>query len=97
MPEFSWDTIPRYIHIRKAEKFTDEELQYLAGFSLITLEKMTGVKSYGSTDAGTIEAAKSIKQINPDAKVLFYRNVFVHYPGYSFDNCLLYTSPSPRD
>ena len=88
MPEFSWDTIPRYIHIRKAEKFTDEELQYLAGFSLITLEKMTGVKSYGSTDAGTIEAAKSIKQINPDAKVLFYRNVFVHYPGYSFDNQL---------
>ena len=88
MPEFSWDTIPRYIHIRKAEKFTDEELQYLAGFSLITLEKTTGLKSYGSTDAGTIEAAKSIKQINPDAKVLFYRNVFVHYPGYSFDDQL---------
>ena len=39
LPEFSWDTLPLYIHIRKREKFTDEELQYLAGFPLITLEK----------------------------------------------------------
>ena len=88
MPEFSWDTMPLYIHIRKLEKFTDEELQYLAGFPLITLEKTTGSKSYGSTDAGTIEAAKAIKQVNPKAKVLFYRNVFVHYPMYSFDDQL---------
>ena len=88
MPEFSWDTVPLYIHIRKLEKFTDEELQYLAGFPLITLEKTTGSKSYGSTDAGTIEAAKAIKQVNPKAKVLFYRNVFVHYPMYSFDDQL---------
>ena len=88
MPEFSWDTVPLYIHIRKAEKFTDEELQYLAGFPLITLEKMTGAKSYGSTDAGTIEAAKAIKRINPNTKLLFYRNVFVHYQSYSFDDQL---------
>ena len=55
---------------------------------MITLEKTTGSKSYGSTDAGTIEAAKAIKQVNPNAKVLFYRNVFVHYPMYSFDDQL---------
>ena len=88
MPEFSWDTVPRYVHVRKAEKFTDEELQYLADFPLITLEKLTGFKSYGSTDAGTIEAAKAIKQLNPDTRILFYRNVFVHYPKYSFDDQL---------
>ena len=88
MPEFNWDTLPLYIHIRKLEKFTDEELQYLAGFPLITLEKTTGSETYGSTDAGSIEAAKAIKQINPDAKVLFYRNVFVHYSTYSFDDQL---------
>ena len=88
LPEFSWDTLPLYIHIRKCEKFTDEELQYLAGFPLITLEKTTGSGTYGSTDAGSIEAAKAIKQINPNAKVLFYRNVFVHYSTYSFDDQL---------
>ena len=88
LPEFSWDTLPLYIHIRKREKFTDEELQYLAGFPLITLEKTTGSETYGSTDAGSIEAAKAIKQINPNAKVLFYRNVLVHYSTYSFDDQL---------
>ena len=88
MPEFSWDTLPRYVHIRKAKKFTAEELQYLANFPLITLEKTTGSKSYGSTDAGTIEAAKAIKQINANTKILFYRNVFVHYKTYSFDDQL---------
>ena len=79
MPEFSWDSLPLYIHVRKDKKFTEEELQYLAGFPLITLEKRTGSESYGSTDAGSVEAAKAIKQINPNAKVLFYRNVPVSY------------------
>ena len=88
LPEFSWDTLPLYAHVRKATKFTLEELKHLASFPLITLEKTTGLKDYGSTDAGTIEAAKGIKQFNPTAKVLFYRNVIVHYPGYQYDDQL---------
>ena len=33
MPTFSWDTLPLYIHVRKAKKFTPEELKYLASFN----------------------------------------------------------------
>ena len=88
LPEFSWDTLPLYIHIRKADAFTEEELKFLASFPLITLEKTTGVRSSGSTDRGTIDAAVAIKKLNPRAKVLFYRNVFVHYGAYSFDEKL---------
>jgi len=84
-PEFSWDTLPLYIHVRKVTAFDQKELEYLASFPLITFEKTTGSQTYGSTDAGTIEAAKAVKQINPKARVLFYRNVLVHYGGYSFD------------
>ncbi len=87
-PDFSWDTLPLYMHVRKADAFTDEELDFLASFPLITLEKTTGIRSSGSTDRGTLAAAEAIKQRNPRAKVLFYRNVFVHYPGYSFDEDL---------
>jgi hypothetical protein len=87
-PDFSWDTIPLYMHVRKATAFTDEELKYLASFPLVTLEKTTGHRSSGSTDAGTITAAKAIKERNPRTKVLFYRNVLVHYGGYSFDDRL---------
>ena len=88
LPAFSWDTLPLYAHVRKGTKFTPQEIEHLASFPLVTLEKTTGLKDYGSTDAGTIEAAKGIKQINPDVKVLFYRNVIVHYPGYLYDDQL---------
>lgn len=84
-PEFSWDTLPLYMHIRKSRKFSENEIKYLASFPLITLEKTTGHKSFGTTDAGTVAAAKAIKEVNPAAKVLFYRNIIVHYGGYSFD------------
>eukprot|EP00903_Cladosiphon_okamuranus_P003977 g3975.t1 len=88
MPEFSWDTLPLYMHLRKDTAFTEEEFRFLAKFPLITLEKSTGHKTYGSTDAGTLEAAKGIKALNPDAKILYYRNVLVHYGGNSFDGKL---------
>jgi len=84
-PEFSWDRIPQYIHIRKATAFTGEECKFLAGFPLITLEKTTGSATYGSTDQGSLMAAKAIKSINPKSKLLYYRNVICHYGGNTFD------------
>ncbi len=85
MPEFSWDTVPRYMHVRKATAFTPEEIEHLATFPLITLEKTTGKKTFGSTEKGTLRAAEAVKQINPRAKILYYRNIFVHYGGYDAD------------
>ncbi len=88
MPAFNWDTLPLYVHVRKTDEFTPEEVRYLASFPLITFEKTTGSKAFGSTDAGTIKAAQAVRRANPDAKVLFYRNVIVHYGGYRFDSQL---------
>ena len=82
MPEFSWEKVPAYIHIRKDTAFTEKEVQYLASFPLITIEKYTGNKTWGSTEMGTAETAKEIKKINPRTKILYYRNVIVHYGGY---------------
>lgn len=87
-PEFSWDHVPLYMHMRKSEAFTPEELKYLAGFPIITLEKTTGSKTYGSTEKGSLEAASGIKAINPNAKVLYYRNIMVHYGGYDVNSSL---------
>ena len=44
--------------------------------------------TYGSTEKGSLEAAKAIKEHNPDAKVLYYRNVMVHYQGYDVNESL---------
>jgi hypothetical protein len=78
MPVFSWDTVPRYMHVRKTTAFTDQEIDYLATFPLITFEKTTGMKEFGSTEAGTIKAAKAVKNVNPRTKILYYRNILVH-------------------
>jgi hypothetical protein len=87
-PKFSWDTVPLYVHIRKDTAFTDEEIQYLATFPLITFEKATGHRDSGSVEAGTLKAARAVKAVNPDTKILYYRNVIVHYGGYAANTSL---------
>ena len=81
-PTFSWDRVPQYMHIRKAKKFTDAEIKYLATFPLIAFEKTTGHTAFQSTEDGTLAAAKAVKEINPSTKILYYRNVIVHYGTY---------------
>ena len=88
MPAFSWDRVPLYVHIRKDTAFTDEEIRYLATFPLITFEKSTGNRDSGSTEAGTLKAARAVKAINPVTKILYYRNVIVHYGGYAANSSL---------
>ena len=98
MPAFSWDTVPRYTHVRKVTAFTPKEIKHLATFPLLTFEKTTGVKEFGSTERGTEIAAKAVKKINPDTKILYYRNIFVHYDCYQADQELKATiDPFLRD
>ena len=87
-PEFNWDRIPLYMHIRKAKSYTDDEIAFLARFPLITFEKANGHQDHGSVEAGTLVAARAVKESNPNAKILYYRNVIVHYGGYAADKKL---------
>ena len=93
LPEFSWDTMPLYMHLRKATKFTKEELKYIAKYPLITFEKTTGSTTFGSTEKGTKEAAKAVKKINPNAKILYYKNVVINWGGYRDDESFLKNNP----
>ncbi|MDG1875776.1 MAG: putative glycoside hydrolase [Mariniblastus sp.] len=87
-PQFSWEHVPLYMHVRKSTAFTPKELDYLAGFPLITLEKTTGSKTHGSSEAGARAAAKAIKAINPDARILYYRNIICNYSSYDVNSSL---------
>ena len=87
-PRFTWDRIPLYMHIRKAKSYTDKEIAFLARFPLITFEKANGHQDHGSVEAGTLKAARSVKKINPNTTILYYRNVMVHYGGYAADKGL---------
>ena len=93
LPEFSWDKMPLYMHVRKNTAFTNMEIKYLAKYPLITFEKTTGSQAYGSTEAGTIEAAKAVKKMNPTTKVLYYKNVVINWGGYKEDELFLKKHP----
>jgi hypothetical protein len=86
--DFSWDNIQLYFHGRKSTAYTPDEIKYLAKFPLITLEKTTGYQTYSTTEEGSLQAARSIKNINPNTKILYYRNVLVHYPTYEVNSTL---------
>ena len=92
-PEFSWDKIPLYMHLRKSTSFTKEEIQFISKFPLITFEKSTGHKTYKSTEQGILKAAKAVKKISPLAKILYYKNVIVNWGNYAEDETFLLKYP----
>ncbi len=93
LPDFSWDTMPLYMHLRKSTAFNKKELKYLSKFPLITFEKTTGSKTYGSAEKGTLKAAKAVKKINPETTILYYKNVVVNWGGYKEDKAFLKQHP----
>ncbi len=83
-PGFSWDRVPLNLHFgKRSPDLTDAEFDFIASHSsLIALEKSHGATPHGSTEAGIADSARRITQRNPAAKVLFYFNAFINWPGY---------------
>ena len=83
-PEFSWKTVPVYIHFGKSSgPLTEQELRFVARTSnLVCFEKGHGTRRFGSTEKGIAHDAKRLKALNGKIKVLFYWNGFLNYPMY---------------
>ena len=81
---FTWDRVPLNLHLgKRTADLTDAEIDFIANHStLIALEKSHGVIPHGSTEAGIADSARRITQRHPAAKVLFYLNAFINWPGY---------------
>jgi hypothetical protein len=81
---FTWDRVPLNLHFgKRTADLADAEIDFIASHStLIALEKSHGVTPHGSTEAGIADSARRIRQRNPNAKVLFYFNAFINWPGY---------------
>jgi dienelactone hydrolase len=81
----SWDRVPLYLHLAKrTTDLTNAEIAFLADRGgLIALEKSHGAAVHGSTEAGIAHTARRIKARNPAARVLFYLNAFINWPGYA--------------
>ncbi|MGB6222292.1 putative glycoside hydrolase [Haloferula sp.] len=83
-PKFSWDRVPVCLHFGiTGRTMNSEELKFVADTSnFICLEKAHGMKTLGSTEKGIAHDAKRIKELNPDAKVLFYWNGILNFSFY---------------
>jgi len=82
-PEFSWDTVPLYIHVGKNGGFTDEEIEFVAARSnFVCLEKGHGASLHGGTEKGIEHDAARLKAANSKMKVIYYWNTFLDYPMY---------------
>lgn len=82
-PEFNWEHVRSWVAIRHAFKYSENQIEQLAAQDVVMLEKANGHRQYGSVEAGTLEAAKRIKQVNPKVKILFYLNAMCHYGDYA--------------
>lgn len=84
-PNQTWEKVPLNLHFGKRRAdVTEEEIAFIAAQSkLICLEKGHGRDVLGTTEAGIAATARRIHAINPDARVLFYFNAFINWPGYA--------------
>ena len=82
--DFNWDRVPLNLHFgKRTTDLSESEIDFIATHSnLICLEKGHGARVHGSTEAGIANTARRIVARNPDAKVLFYFNAFINWPGY---------------
>ncbi|CAA6677721.1 MULTISPECIES: putative glycoside hydrolase [unclassified Lentimonas] len=78
-PAFSWDTVPRWLIVRKNTAYTDAEVLSMAtNYDLIVWEKANSA-GFSNTNEGTRDVAARIRAINPEVKNIYYFNSYIHY------------------
>ena len=89
MPNFSFDTVPVYIHVCNfSGPWNETTLQYFAKYPIITFEKGQGVyatkEPYASqyTEQKIVDACKQIKAIKHDIICIFYYNSILDWVYY---------------
>ncbi|MDF7800408.1 putative glycoside hydrolase [Pontiellaceae bacterium B1224] len=84
-PDFSWDTVPRWLIVRNNSAWTQSEIEAMAGnYEVIVWEKANNA-GFSTIEEGILDASSRVKAIDSSIKSLFYRNTSLHYGGYASD------------
>eukprot|EP00039_Didymoeca_costata_P028493 m.21213 g.21213 ORF g.21213 m.21213 type:complete len:398 (-) comp7079_c0_seq2:77-1270(-) len=107
-PQHSWDTVPVSFH--SAQQLTDssggfsqDNLDIISKFPLVTIEKWQGVKAEDSSNKSVflweedamIKAAKQIKAINENISVIVWFDTMLIYTGWNMSGTGLNTTLNP--
>eukprot|EP00730_Choanoeca_flexa_P011688 TRINITY_DN27588_c0_g1_i1.p1 TRINITY_DN27588_c0_g1~~TRINITY_DN27588_c0_g1_i1.p1 ORF type:complete len:352 (+),score=63.87 TRINITY_DN27588_c0_g1_i1:51-1106(+) len=95
-PRFSWDTLPVFYHAANTSgPFSDEAIQLLAKYPMVTIEKFQGTcwQDKGTPDCHQeeiiINELKRIKAINSNVSTIAYFNSVLDFPFYSMHQVML--------
>ena len=70
-PEFSWDTVPRWLIIRNGNAYTEADIQTMAtNYEVIVFEK-ANTAGFASTEAGILDTSARVRAVDPTTKNLF--------------------------
>jgi hypothetical protein len=82
-PAFSWDTVPRWLIIRKRTAYTAADINSMAtNYQLIVFEKANQA-GFSTIEEGILDTAARVRAVNPATKNIFYWNAWIHYGGYA--------------
>ncbi len=90
MPPFSWDTVPRYIHMcNESGLFNADALTVIGNFSMGTIEKGQSLNGPGNAtttaEERILSALKQIRTAHPDMYTIAYFNSQLSWTYYALN------------
>ncbi|VGO12223.1 hypothetical protein PDESU_00774 [Pontiella desulfatans] len=84
-PEFSWDTVPRWLALRSTTALEEYKVESVADHYQIVMLEKANKQGFTYIEDGIVNVSTRLKALNPNIRTLFYRNTVVHYGGYESD------------
>lgn len=81
-PEFSWDTIPRWIIFRSDKNISDDAVERVAEHFDVTVMEKANQQGFDYIEDGAADLAARLKAENPDITNLHYWNTRIRWGGY---------------
>jgi len=85
-PSFSWDTVGHMVFYHSCNytgPYTDEALQTVVKFPMVTIEKGQQVfDDAGYAEDTIVETLRRVKKLNPNISTIFYYNSVLDWPFY---------------
>ena len=85
-PRWSWDTLGSmaFAHVCQPMEFSATQLEQLQRYNFVQFDKQMNTESMplSSQEDRFIAAARQVKSVNADAKVLLYLNGLINFPAF---------------
>jgi hypothetical protein len=89
-PAWSWDTLGAmaFAHVCQPTAFDASQLAELRRYPFVQFDKQMNTQSmpHASQEERFIAAARQVKAVNPDVKVLLYLNGLINFPAFRLFN-----------